>query len=109
LGGCVDPLDIVETVANDNLYVPEHAGQTISLLRPTAVTGLPSPWASQDIGAVGPAGSATHSGGTFTAKGSGADIHGPADAFHFVHQPRTGNFTITARVATLQNTNAWAK
>ena len=107
--GFVDPLDIVEHVSTGNLYVTEHAGQKIVLLRPTAVATLPSPWASQDIGAVGVAGSATHNAGTFTVKASGADIYGTADAFHMVHQPRSSNFTITARVATLQNTNAWAK
>ncbi len=71
--------------------------------------GLPSPWANQDIGAVGLAGSASYAGGVFTASGSGADIYGTADAFQYVYQPASGDCSITARVVTQQNTNTYAK
>ena len=70
---------------------------------------LPSPWITQDIGAVGASGSASHSSGTFTVIGSGADIWGAADEFRSVHQGVSGDVTITARVASLTNTDAWAK
>jgi regulation of enolase protein 1 (concanavalin A-like superfamily) len=70
---------------------------------------LPSPWQSSDIGSVTPAGSATYSSGTFTVKGAGADIWDVADAFQYVYQPVNGNVEIIARVASLTNTNAWAK
>ncbi|HYF50381.1 MAG TPA: carbohydrate-binding domain-containing protein [Planctomycetota bacterium] len=79
---------------------------------PTApVTGgsLPSPWQTRDVGSVGVAGSASHSSGTFTLKGSGADIWDTADGFRFVYQPLNGDGTIVARVASLQNTDPWAK
>ena len=72
-------------------------------------TILPAPWSNGDIGAVAAAGSATHSSGAFTIKGSGADIGGTADEFHFVSQPWTGNGTIIARITGLTNTNAGAK
>jgi uncharacterized protein YjdB len=75
----------------------------------TANPGLPSPWITTDVGAVGVAGSASHSGSTFTAHGSGADIWGPADEFRFIHQTVSGDVIITARVATLGNTDPWAK
>ncbi len=81
-------------------------------LTPTATTGsggLPAPWLHQDIGAVAAVGSATYSGSTFTVKGSGADIWGAADEFHYVYQTLTGDGTITARVASQTNSNAWAK
>jgi len=72
-------------------------------------TVLPAPWSNADIGAVAAAGSVTHSSGVFTVKGSGADIGGTADEFHFVSQPWTGNGTIIARISGLTNTNAGAK
>ncbi|MFA7345158.1 MAG: DUF4082 domain-containing protein, partial [Terrimicrobiaceae bacterium] len=77
---------------------------------PGITSNLPSPWISQDIGAVGAAGSASYSDGTFTVNGSGVEsIRGTADAFRYVYQTVTGDCTITARVVTQQNTTAWAK
>ena len=50
------------------------------------------------------------SSGTFTVKGSGADVWGTADAFHFAYTSMTGDGTIIARVATIQQgINAWVK
>ena len=72
-------------------------------------SGVPAPWVDQDIGATGLSGSATFASGTFTIKASGADIAGANDAFHYVYQAVSGDTTIVARVATLLNTNAWAK
>ena len=70
---------------------------------------LPSPWTSSDVGSVGMAGSASHSSGTFTAVGSGADIWGTADAFRYVYQQVSGDVTLTARVVSMTNTDGWAK
>ena len=64
---------------------------------------------SQDIGAVGIAGAYGASGGTHTLKASGADIWGTADQFRFSWIKLSGNRTITAKVASQQNTHAWAK
>jgi hypothetical protein len=47
--------------------------------------------------------------GTFTMTGSGADISGAADQFHFAFKTLTGAGSITTRVNSIQNTNAWAK
>jgi len=69
----------------------------------------PAPWTDDDIGAVGRAGSASYASGTFTVNGSGADIWGTADAFNYVSQPTTGDFSIVAHVAGVQNTNPYAK
>jgi uncharacterized protein YjdB len=75
------------------------------------VTGgaLPSPWVTANIGAVGATGSASHSSGTFTVIGSGADIYGDVDEFRYVYQSLSGNGEIKARVVSLTNTDAWAK
>jgi hypothetical protein len=70
---------------------------------------LPAPWVSQDIGSVGVVGSAANVSGTYTVKGSGADIWGTADAFRYVCFPATGDAKLTVRVSAVQNTNAWAK
>lgn len=70
---------------------------------------LPAPWVAADIGSTTPSGSASLANGSFTVRGSGADIWDTADGFHFVSQPLSGDGTITARVSNLQNTHAWAK
>jgi regulation of enolase protein 1 (concanavalin A-like superfamily) len=75
----------------------------------TVTAGLPSGWTTADIGAVGAAGSATASGGTFTVAGAGADVWGTADAFRFTYRPLAGDGSIVARVATVQNVAAWTK
>jgi IPT/TIG domain len=63
---------------------------------------LPSSWLDQDIGAVGVAGSASYTSGTFTVSGGGAKIYGSADAFHYVYQALPGDGTVVARVVSLQ-------
>ncbi|MEM1056793.1 MAG: PQQ-dependent sugar dehydrogenase [Bacteroidota bacterium] len=69
---------------------------------------LPAPWASRDIGPVAVVGSATHMNGTFSLSGAG-DVWGSADRFHFLHQPLTGDGTLTARLAGLSGVHPWAK
>jgi regulation of enolase protein 1 (concanavalin A-like superfamily) len=70
---------------------------------------LPSPWEQRDIGSVGAAGDASLSGSTWTIRGSGADVWGTADAFHLVYQPMTGDGSVIARVASVQNVDQWTK
>ncbi|HZE98511.1 MAG TPA: PQQ-dependent sugar dehydrogenase [Planctomycetota bacterium] len=70
---------------------------------------LPAPWRSATVGTVGVPGSAGIAGGTSTVKGSGADIWGTMDAFHFLYRPLAGDGTLTARVSSVQNTDVWAK
>jgi uncharacterized repeat protein (TIGR02543 family) len=96
------------TGSTNPLSVPMKKNRNITANFITS-TGLPSPWAAQDIGSVSPAGSATWAADSFTVKGSGADIWGTADAFRFVSQSLTGDATIIARVASQTNSNGWAK
>jgi regulation of enolase protein 1 (concanavalin A-like superfamily)/chitodextrinase len=70
---------------------------------------VPSPWLAQDVGAPSPAGSSSYNSGTFTIGASGVDIWGTSDQFQFVYQQVTGDFSITARVDSLQYTDEWAK
>lgn len=83
--------------------------QTFSLTVNPPPSNLPSPWQTADVGAVAAAGSANYSNGTFTLTASGADVYDFADEFRFVYQSYSGNVTVTARVGSLTNTNAWAK
>jgi hypothetical protein len=96
-----------------NLFVRFNGSSGIGNLNWFQLTGavppLPAPWLTADIGTVGLAGGATTTNGTFTLNGSGADIWNATDAFHFVNQPVNGNCEIRARVASLLNTDPWAK
>jgi hypothetical protein len=47
--------------------------------------------------------------GTYTMIGSGADITGQSDEFHFAYKILTGAGSIVAKVESVQNTNNWAK
>jgi regulation of enolase protein 1 (concanavalin A-like superfamily) len=75
---------------------------------PSALS-LSSPWSQTDVGATAPAGSGGNSGGTFFLQGSGADIWGTADAFHFVYLRLTNDCSMTARVLNLQNPTIYSK
>jgi hypothetical protein len=72
-----------------------------------ATVNPPYPWMSREIGAGG--GGVFFTNEVFTVSGSGSDIWGSADAFRFVYVPVTGNCTIVARVASLQNIDSWSK
>jgi PKD repeat protein len=85
------------------------ASATISVTTPGPISGLPSPWLNADVGNTILAGSASYSSGTFSVKGSGADIWGTSDAFQFVYQSLNGNGNIVARVVNQPNVNIWAK
>ena len=83
--------------------------RALNLVSTETPVGLPAPWVSTDLGAVTPAGEATHSSGTFTIKGSGTDIWETSDQFQFVNQSITGDAEIIAKVNSLTNTNTYAK
>lgn len=70
---------------------------------------LPSGWSNRDVGAVAAAGSAAFDNNTFIVRGSGADIWGTHDEFHWAYTPMTGDFAILGRVATVENVNPWTK
>jgi hypothetical protein len=70
---------------------------------------LPAPWSSADVGAPALAGSASAASGTFTVDAAGVDIWDVRDQFHFVYRPLTGNGEIVVRLASVGNTDPWAK
>ena len=70
---------------------------------------VPAGWQNRDVGAVGAPGSASFNGGVFSISGSGADIWGTADELHYAYITVSRDFEIIARVASIQNVNAWTK
>jgi regulation of enolase protein 1 (concanavalin A-like superfamily) len=72
---------------------------------------LPAGWSTSDIGAVGAPGNATFDSASnqFIVSGSGADIWGNADEFRYAFTTLTGDGSITARVNSITNQNAWTK
>jgi hypothetical protein len=72
-------------------------------------SGTTPAWTGEDIGAPPIAGSDSLSGGVWTISGSGRDIGGTSDQFHFVSQPLAGDGSVAARVATQTNANSRAR
>jgi regulation of enolase protein 1 (concanavalin A-like superfamily) len=68
---------------------------------PSTPSSLPTGWLNQDVGSVGVAGSASYTGGIFTARGAGQQIWNTADGLHLAYQSLAGDGTIVARVGSL--------
>ena len=98
----------VEDTSEPPVIIPPDEEPTEPPVIPPAGT-LPSGWESDDIGAVGDAGSASAASGLFTVKGAGADIWDAADEFHFAYRTLSGDGAIVARVASLTGVHAWTK
>lgn len=62
-----------------------------------------------DIGTVTTPGTSNVGNGVYTLTNAGADIWNGTVAFHYDYQSLNGDGSITARVASLQNTETWAK
>ena len=65
----------------------------------------------RDVGAVAAAGSLSVSGSTYRVVGSGWDIWGGADEFHYAYTTLSGDGSITARIRDIDNPgdNDWCK
>jgi hypothetical protein len=87
-----------------SVSVPANSAAIFWLAAP-AVTG------GGDVGAVGIAGSDSYAATTrvYTMTGSGADINGTADAFHFVSTSITGNANVIAQVLSQTASDASAQ
>lgn len=69
-----------------------------SSLANVTVTGLPAPWQTLDIGAVGLTGSVSYSDGTYSVTGAGT-INGTTDSFRFVYQPLSADGEIQCQLS----------
>ena len=70
---------------------------------------LPDSWETTDIGAVAARGTASVAAGVWTIEGSGADIWDRADEFRYVYRIAGAQFSLTARVASIENLHRWVK
>ncbi|MCX6853632.1 MAG: family 16 glycosylhydrolase [Verrucomicrobia bacterium] len=57
-----------------------------------------APWTGADVGAVGLTGTSGRLGDKFVVQATGANISSSADKCHLVHQPHSGDGTLTARI-----------
>jgi hypothetical protein len=72
-------------------------------------SAIPAPWKGEDIGDIGLPGSSGRTRTTFQIKGSGGDIWGQTDGFHFLHRPVRGDLEMVARLASMERPNQDAK
>jgi len=86
-------------------------GSTISGAPGGTPPPLPNPWQRDDVGTVSINGMATYDDptATFSVYGDAGDIWNTADAMYYAHQALSGDGSIVARLAGVQNTNVWAK
>jgi Bacterial Ig-like domain (group 1) len=96
---------VVASVATAYTVGPLQSNQT-SILWTNDTTQV---WSGADIGNPPLVGSDSLSNGIWTVAGSGTDIGGTADQFHFVWQPLTSDGGIRAQVLTQTNTNSLAR
>jgi regulation of enolase protein 1 (concanavalin A-like superfamily) len=93
-----------DTIRASSGGVSGSATVTVTIASPSSAFN-----GSADIGSPAIAGSDSFASGVYTLNASGADIFGAADQFHFVYRKLTGDGTIVARVASVQNTDLRAK
>ena len=91
----------VDTVGNST------QSSTVSVL--VQALPLPGGWLHSDVGTPDLAGDVVYTPGSYAVSASGNDIWDNADAFHFVYRTLTGDGELIARVASLENTDGWAK
>jgi hypothetical protein len=69
-------------------------------------------WRSDDVGSPAVTGSSSideDSGPEYTVHGSGADVWGTADAFHYLSREVSGDFDFSARAAHVEDVDRWTK
>src|ERR1700730_9073071 len=105
-------------VANGKVYVATFSQQLVVYGLLSEELGSPiGNWLQEDIPVQAPGdrtfrveGTASFSCDRFTILGTGADIWGVEDAFHYVYQAvSSGRVEISARVGSVDDTDEWAK
>lgn len=95
------------SISTRNADVPAAGSSGVFAIHARPAGALPPGWTNSDFQ---PArGDATYDGSTFTVSGSGADIWGTADQFHYTWMSMSGDFEVNALVSSIQNVNAWTK
>ena len=93
--------------------VASHSTETttaaLSSVTINPLASLPPPMADTDIGSLLLPGTASQQSGTYIITGSGTDIGGTSDQFHFAYRQVTGDIDVAARVASLVGSSTSAK
>jgi hypothetical protein len=78
---------------------------------PGTTASLPVGWTDQDVGTVGLPGSGAYNASTsdWAITGSGADVWGTNDQFHFTCADLSGNGMLVARVVQMERTGSYPK
>ncbi|HEX9786337.1 MAG TPA: endo-1,3-alpha-glucanase family glycosylhydrolase [Opitutaceae bacterium] len=76
---------------------------------PSSTTTTTGAFTSADIGSPALSGSSSVDNGNYTVKAAGNDIWDNSDQFHFLSQQINGDTDLVVRVASLAQTDAWAK
>jgi glucose/arabinose dehydrogenase len=97
--------------AQNDSFASTASPSTYTVIEDPVGRTLPAGWTSIDAGAPPLAGMTDYStaDATFYMDGSGSDVYGPNDQFHYTYQTLTGDGTIVARVRYQTNTDPWAK
>jgi regulation of enolase protein 1 (concanavalin A-like superfamily) len=115
------PVGTQELVLSDPVYVgmavtSHHDGVAATALfeflkiAPLSVPpGLPIGWEQAEVGAPAAGGSASYDGSGFAVRGSGADIWGTADSFHYAYTRLPGDGSIQLRVSDIAGPHEWSK
>ncbi len=74
------------------------SGTSYDSMEASASAGLPSPWSAVDVGAASVPGTSSFIDKVFTLSGSGSDVGGTADSFHFVSMTNSGDGSLIARL-----------
>ncbi len=92
------------------LAVTSHKVDTLNAARFSGVAGFEGKLQSADIGNPLVKGSAEKEGdGQWVVRGAGSDIWDDQQEFHYFHHPIDGEAEVSARVESVEVTDAWAK
>jgi regulation of enolase protein 1 (concanavalin A-like superfamily) len=86
-----------------------RGGVSSDVVRHRLLPQIDDEFESGDVGQVAVRGFSSRDGDVLSVTGSGFDIFGTRDEFHYVHQQRTGDFAVTTRVIDVQNLHRWVK
>jgi len=87
---------LVELTATDS---EENTGRVARRVQVSLAAGKVDPWTVTDVGDPVHPGAAREEGDCISIVGAEGEIFGAADAFHYLYQKQSGDFSVRARVA----------
>ena len=105
----VDYVRVYSTDSTKPTVTPQTGYSINPNTLPIATNGLDNGFNQTDIGSTGVAGTGSYSGGVYTLGGSGTDIGGTGDSFHYGSKILIGDGVLTARLTGLTGGDSSAK